>query len=439
MWGNKTNLNTQQVAVSASNVPIYVRYCAIQGGAAGIGTIKLTAENGDDMFSPRFVNPTEQVGANYWGGDWRIKEGSICINMGERLEYMIEQDLDDETRVKQDRIDIGAYETDYNNDFAIYPDENNIIYVKKDNAGSDMTGSSWNNAIDDLQLALNFAADDDNHPKVWIAKGTYTGNGWPYVDAFIGLNGIDIYGGFAGNEAHDYDISQRDLVNNATILDGQNIQRTLHQASNHHFKYSLDPLHYAIYDGLTIRNGFVYINGGGNVYMRKGELRNVIVENGTAITGDNDGIMFNMGGAGILAESDDIIVENAIIRNNKAINAYGGGYYGGLTFKNTLFNNNSAIEDEEYKPIAAAEGGAGYSNAYSKAKHYNSTIVNNFATNKCGGVMNYNLVINSIIWGNKIDGNVSANIEIKAPDYYYDDDIRYTAVEGGSWVKVISH
>ena len=431
MWGNKTNLNTQQVAVSASNVPIYVRYCAIQGGAAGIGTIKLTAENGDDMFSPRFVNPTEQVGANYWGGDWRIKEGSICVNMGERLEYMIEQDLDDEVRVKQDRIDIGAYETDYTNDFAIYPDENNIIYVKKDNAGSDMTGSSWNNAIDDLQLALNFAADDDNHPKVWIAKGTYTGNGWPYVDAFIGLNGIDIYGGFAGNEAHDYDISQRDLVNNATILDGQNIQRTLHQAHNTHFKYSLDPLHYAIYDGLTIRNGFVYINGGGNVYMRKGELRNVIVENGTAITGDNDGIMFNMGGAGILAESDDIIVENAIIRNNKAINAYGGGYYGGLTFKNTLFNNNSAIEDEEYKPIAAAEGGAGYSNAYSKAKHYNSTIVNNFATNKCGGVMNYSIVRNSIIWGNKIEGNVSANIEIKAPEYYYDDDIRYSAVEGG--------
>ncbi|MBQ2906448.1 MAG: right-handed parallel beta-helix repeat-containing protein [Bacteroidales bacterium] len=431
MWGNKTDLNTQQVAVSASNVPIYVRYCAIQGGAAGIGTIKLTAENGNDMFSPRFVNPTEQVGANYWGGDWRIKEGSICVNMGERLEYMIEQDLDDAVRVRQDRIDIGAYETDYTNDFAIYPDENNIIYVKKDNAGSDMTGSSWNNAIDDLQLALNFAADDDNHPKVWIAKGTYIGNGWPYVDAFIGLNGIDIYGGFAGNEAHDYDISQRDLVNNATILDGQNIQRTLHQAHNTHFKYSLDPMHYAIYDGLTIRNGFVYINGGGNVYMRKGELRNVIIENGTAIIGDNNGVFSNMGGAGILSDDSDVIVMNAIIRNNKAINAYGGGYYGGMTFKNTLFNNNSAVEDAEYKPIAAAEGGAGYSDAYNKAEHYNSTIVNNFATNKCGGVMNYNLVINSIIWGNKIDGNVSANIEIKAPDYYYDDDIRYTAVEGG--------
>ena len=431
IWGNKTNLNTQQVAVSASNVPIYVRYCAIQGGAAGIGTVKLTAENGDDMFSPRFVNPTEQVGANYWGGDWRIKEGSICVNMGERLEYMIEQDLDDMTRVRQDRIDIGAYETDYTNSFTIYPDEHNIIYVKKDNAGSDMTGSSWNNAINDLQFALNFAADNDNHPKVWIAKGTYTGNGWPYVDAFIGLNGIDIYGGFYGNEEYDYDISQRDLVNNATILDGQNIQRTLHQAHNSHFKYSLDPMHYAIYDGLTIRNGFVYINGGGNVYMRKGELRNSIIENGVAITGDNDGVIFNKGGAGILAESTDITVINAIIRNNKAINAYGGGYYGGLTFKNSLFNNNSAITDAEYGRAEAAEGGAGYSNAYSRAKHYNSTIVNNFATNVCGGAMNYNSIYNSIIWGNRIEGDVTANIDVKGSEFYYDDDVHYSAVEGG--------
>ncbi|MBQ8761172.1 MAG: right-handed parallel beta-helix repeat-containing protein [Bacteroidales bacterium] len=432
MWGNKTDLNTQQVAVSASNVPIYVRYCAIQGGAAGIGTIKLTAENGDDMFSPRFVNPTEQVGANYWGGDWRIEEGSICINMGERLEYMIEQDLDDEVRVKQDRIDIGAYETDGTNDFAIYPDENNIIYVKKNNAGSDMTGSSWSNAIDDLQLALNFAADNDNHPKVWVAKGTYTGNGWPYVDAFIGLNGIDIYGGFAGNEAHDYDLTQRDLVNNATILDGQNIQRTLHQAHNTHFKYSLDPMHYAIYDGLVIRNGFVYKNFGGNVLMRKGEIRNSIIENGASIIGASDYISENsMGGAGIYAASRNVTVIDAVIRNNKGTNVYGGGYYGPITFKNCLFNNNSADYDEQYGGNVA-HGGAGYSAGKYGAKHYNSTIVNNYAHYGNGGIVNYDLVMNSVLWGNKIDGNITSNIGLKGDDDSYSTtEVYYSAVEGG--------
>ena len=432
MWGNKTNLNTQQVAVSASNVPIYVRYCAIQGGAAGIGTINLTAENRDDMFSPRFVNPTEQVGANYWGGDWRIQEGSICINMGERLEYMIEQDLDDEARVKQDRIDIGAYETNGTNSFRIYPDENNIIYVKEDNAGSDMTGSSWNNAINDLQLALNFAADDDNHPKVWIAKGTYTGNGWPYVDAFIGLNGIDIYGGFAGDEVHDYDLSQRDLVNNATILDGQNIQRTLHQAHNTHFKYSLDPMHYAIYDGLVIRNGFVYRNFGGNVLMRKGELRNSVIENGAAIVGASVGIFdTNSGGAGVYAASKDVTVINAIIRNNKGTNVYGGGYFGPMTFKNCLFNNNGVVLDEQYGQ-GVAHGGAGSSLGDNRAKHYNSTIVNNFAHYAAGGIMNYDLVNNSIIWGNKIDGNVTSNLNVDDVNASYSNtNVTYSAIEGG--------
>ena len=436
MWGNKTDLNTQQVAVSASNVPIYVRYCAIQGGAAGIGTINLTAENGDDMFSPRFVNPTEQVGANYWGGDWRIKEGSICINMGERLEYMIEQDLDDEVRVKQDRIDIGAYETNGTNSFRIYPDGNNIIYVKKDNAGSDMTGSSWNNAINDLQLALNFAADDDNHPKVWIAKGTYTGNGWPYVDAFIGLNGIDIYGGFAGNEAHDYDLSQRDLVNNATILDGQNIQRTLHQAHNTHFKYSLDPMHYAIYDGLVIRNGFVYHNYGGNVVMRKGELRNSIIENGVAIYGNMLNMDSGCGGAGILGTSSDITVINSVIRNNKSISANGGGYYGSMTFRNCLINNNSATVEEQYGN-GYAYGGAGVSSddaRYPRAKHYNSTIVNNYAYSGVGGIFEFDLVYNSILWGNKIEGNITSNLDLAdvvGNISYGRAEVYYSAVEGG--------
>ncbi|MBQ4547928.1 MAG: right-handed parallel beta-helix repeat-containing protein [Bacteroidales bacterium] len=436
MWGNKTDLNTQQVAVSASNVPIYVRYCAIQGGAAGIGTINLTAENGDDMFSPRFVNPTEQVGANYWGGDWRIKDGSICINMGERLEYMIEQDLDDEVRVKQDRIDIGAYETNETNSFRIYPDGNNIIYVKKDNAGSDMTGSSWNNAINDLQLALNFAADDDNHPKVWIAKGTYTGNGWPYVDAFIGLNGIDIYGGFAGNEAHDYDLSQRDLVNNATVLDGQNIQRTLHQAHNTHFKYSLDPMHYAIYDGLVIRNGFVYHNYGGNVVMRKGELRNSIIENGVAIYGNMLNMQTNCGGAGIVGTSSDITVINSVIRNNKTISADGGGYYGAMTFRNCLINNNSATVEEQYGS-GYAYGGAGTNTddaRYPFAKHYNSTIVNNYAHSGVGGISNYDFVYNSILWGNKIDGNITSNLkltDVAGNISYGRTEVYYSAVEGG--------
>lgn len=433
LWGNRTNLNTQQVAVSASNVPIYVRYSAIQGGAGGLGTFNLTATNNDaDLFSPKFVNPTAGAGASFTGGDWHIKENSICVNQGERLVYTIEQDLDDELRVKNGRIDIGAYETEGVNEFAVRPDSHNIIYVNKTNTTGDWSGDSWANAIPDLQLAINFAADNDGYPTIWVAKGTYTGNGWPYVDAFIGLNGIDMYGGFAGNETFGYDLANRDLVNNATILDGQNIQRTLHQASSQYFKYSLDPQHSAIYDGFTLKNGFTFRNCGANLYMIKGNVNNVVIENGHALVGLNDYWEQGVGGGGIFGYSSEITVNNSVIRNNKAGSCLGGGYYGAITFNNCLFNNNSAIIDDDY-PSSDADysgiGGAGYGSA----KHYNSTIVNNLAEYNGGGVAGTSLVANSVLWGNKLVDNTVNSLEtssVTKPNYN-SRTVVYSAIEGG--------
>lgn len=420
LWGNKTDLNTQQIAVSASNVPIYLRYCAVQGGAAGIGNIKLTAGNNtNDLFSPKFVNPSENVGANYGGGDWRFQDNSILANHGERLTYTITKDLDDETRVKNSRIDIGAYESNYTHDYAVRPDEHNIIYVDAHNNSGNYSGDSWANAIPDLQLAINFAGDNDNRPKIWIAGGTYTGNGWPYVDAFVALNGIDLYGGFAGNEAYDYDLDDRDLEANATILDGQNIQRTLQQAHSTYFKYKqIEELHSAIYDGLTLKNGFVYKNNGGVVMMQKGNLNRCIIENGEARDGVAGGLFFN---------NYDLIVDNTIIRNCKTTasntgSGYNGGGYNGthIIFHNCLLANNSA----------SGNGGAG-----TGGTHYNSTIVNNYASVDGGGLYIYNKVYNSVLWGNKIGNNLPCQLRTSDPSYnqntFGNGDVLYSAIEGG--------
>ena len=429
LWGNRTDLNTQQIAVSSSNVPIYLRYCAVQGGAAGIGTIKLTEGNDtNSRFSPWFVSPSENVGANYGGGDWRIQNGSILANHGERMLYNINKDLDDETRVKNDRIDIGAYESNYTHDYAVRPDAHNTIYVDaSNNYGGDFSGDSWANAIPDLQLAINFAGDDDNHPKIWIKGGTYTGNGWPYVDAFVAMNGIDLYGGFAGNESYDYDLDQRDLVANATILDGQNIQRTLQQAHNDYFKYKkLEELHHAVYDGLTLRNGFVFKNDGGVVRMQKGELNRCIIENGEARDGH---------AGGLYLEEDLLAVNNTIIRNCKTSvtlttehlgETDGGGYYSkddrfkGITFHNCLLANNSSW----------SSGGAGCGGI-----HYNSTVVNNYAYNNGGGLFGYKKIYNSVLWGNKIGNNLPGQLMTSdintGIQYFGDENVTYSAVEGG--------
>ena len=416
LWGNRTDLNTQQIAVSASNVPIYLRYCAVQGGAAGIGTITLSASNTGDRFSPCFVAPSQNVGANYSGGDWHFAEGSILANHGERMEYTITHDLDGDNsaRIKNGRVDIGAFESDYINNYAPVAN-NNVIYVNCNNTVSNYVGDSWANAIPDLQFAINFAGDDDNRPAIWIAQGVYYGNGWPYVDAFVAMNGVNLYGGFAGNETS---LDQRVYGAHPTILDGQNIQRTLQQAKQDYFKYRrLEELQPAEYDGLTLRNGFVYMNNGAGLLMYSGELSNSIIENCHALNGD--------GGGMLVPGAYHVSASNTSFLNNKSENGNGGAacyqvviLSGGLTTHNCLFANNSALN---------GKGGAVYDGT-----HYNATIVNNYATIDGGGA-DKAVIYNSILWGNKVGDNEPCNLATADLDNdgFGDATVKYSAIEGG--------
>ena len=418
LWGNRTDLNNQQVAVSSTNVPIYMRYCAVQGGCAGIGTITLPADNNSSsIYAPHFIAPTANVGANYEGGNWHFADGSILANHGERMSYTLTHDLDGEgsARIKNDRIDIGAFESNSINDYCLVPDANNTIYVNAANTGGNLSGNSWANALPDLQMAINFAGDDDNHPKVWIAQGTYLSNGWPYADAFIAMNGIDLYGGFVGNEPADYDLNQRDFAAHQTILDGQNIQRTLQQAKSDYFKYrQIESQQWATYDGITIRNGFVYAKDGANVLMWKGDLRNCIVENGHAMNGSSNG--------GGISGNDNVRVFSTIFRNNKTEGGYSGGAgYGAITYYNCLFANNSALN---------CRIGGGATNG---GTHYNSTIVNNYSSGDGGGVYSGS-VYNSILWGNKVGDNEPCNLktaDLNQGNPYSSMTVRYSAIEGG--------
>lgn len=88
-------------------------------------------------------------------------------------------------------------------------------------------GSSWDEAIDDLQRALTVAREPGSIvDEVWVAAGTY----WPWsrcsalpqvspagYASFEIVPGVDIYGGFAGFET---DPSQRNLTKNVTVLSG---------------------------------------------------------------------------------------------------------------------------------------------------------------------------------------------------------------------------
>jgi len=96
----------------------------------------------------------------------------------------------------------------------VYCRSGDIIYVDILATGYD-TGADWQNAYNDLWDALTRAAAGCG-AEIWVAQGTYSpGNNT--TDSFIIPDGVEVYGGFNGNEIAR---NQRDFVNNETILNG---------------------------------------------------------------------------------------------------------------------------------------------------------------------------------------------------------------------------
>ena len=92
-------------------------------------------------------------------------------------------------------IDIGAYEYERLM-------EGRIRYVKVDGTGK---GTSWDDAMGDIQDAINSLADDKGTKgEVWVAKGTYTVT--KLIDqqdsptSLLMKDGISVYGAFEGTE-----------------------------------------------------------------------------------------------------------------------------------------------------------------------------------------------------------------------------------------------
>lgn len=99
-------------------------------------------------------------------------------------------------RYESNTIDIGAYEYERLK-------AGRIRYVIQDGTGK---GTSWADAMGDIQEAINSLADDKGTKgEVWVAKGTYVvtklidqSTGSP--TSLLMKDGISVYGGFAGGE-----------------------------------------------------------------------------------------------------------------------------------------------------------------------------------------------------------------------------------------------
>lgn len=227
----------------------------------------------------------------------------------------------------------------------------NVIYVKSAGTGN---GSSWENSMGNLQAAVDSAATLNPKPAIWVAAGVFYGDSIADNYAFNAKNGVNVYGGFAGNEPADYDLSLRNLGKNLTILDGQNVQSVLRINNS-----SSDSI---TWDGFTIRNG--QSESAAGVYLRhNSKLSNCVIHN-NSITTPN---MVGGHGGGICALNSTIIscdIHHNSITNFDTTGSYGGAIYAdNSTIIDCEIHHNNIINDD-----SQCLGGGIYAN--------NSTIIN---------------------------------------------------------------
>lgn len=182
------------------------------------GNVRISNENHGIEPAPWFKQSAVTQGYDFsfssnlkqlYSTAFTFEETSALLNKG-KLEYYknlvvdanletASTDIMGRTRYQTSTIDIGAYE------YARMK-AGRIRYVKPQKEGLG-DGSSWKNATDDIQWAINNLAENAQGEKgeVWVAAGTYEVKERILTDAsspvsLLMKNGISVYGAFKGTE-----------------------------------------------------------------------------------------------------------------------------------------------------------------------------------------------------------------------------------------------
>ncbi len=363
IWGNSSGIASFDCSAT-------VNYSVVEGGYAGTGNL-------DE--DPLFIDAANR--------NLRLQPCSPAINAGDNAAVPsgITTDLDGNPRFyNSGTVDIGAFE------YQGTPVTGSVVYVNDDASGNN-DGSSWTDAFTDLQNALSLANSCSNVTEIWVAAGTYyPTSGTDRSISFVMKNNVAIYGGFNGTETQ---LSQRDWVNNETILSGD-IGITGDNSDN--------SLHVILNDN----------NG----------LNNTAILDGFTITGGNaNGGIPNSYGGGMFNINSSPSVSNCLFSRNSAQGIGGGmaNYPGSPTVSNCIFSGNSANIAAggmfNYTPSSPtvtncifSGNSAGMWGGAISSTGSSLTITNcSFSGNSAGidgGVMLNNgsspIITNCILWGN---------------------------------------
>ncbi|GEM_PF-4371598 len=260
----------------------------------------------------------------------------------------------------------------------ILPLQAQTVYYVSESGSGNKDGSSWENAYDNLQTAIDGAAAGD---EIRVARGLYYGG-------FTIKEGVNVYGSYqiGQNSRPDYKTMYENNGEFATILDGGNERRVLTQKNNF-----TQP---TTWSGFGIQNGNATndptnpadIKQGGGALIKQGmTLSYCILRDNTA---GRDYANTSRGG-GIYNEG---IIEYCIFFNNKAGDfsennqllkpvASGGGIYNETTgvIRNSVMSRNTANWGTGYQTGIGKGGGI-----YNLGKVENCEIAENDANNGDG-------------------------------------------------------
>ncbi|MEO7309317.1 MAG: choice-of-anchor Q domain-containing protein [Chitinophagaceae bacterium] len=390
------------------------------------------------------INPSFVSASNF-----HLQPCSPCINAGTNSANPTTTDLDGSPR-KFGIIDMGAYE------LQATPVALTTLYVNAAVTSSG-AGSTWATAYKTLQEAL--ANNCASVTKIWVAKGNYypdEGGSFANNDrgaAFTLKNGVAIYGGFAGNEASNYDLSLRNFVTNETILSGDldkndgagfannsgNAYHVIHNNGN-------GLTNTAVLDGFTIKGGNAngadpdnagagMRNTGSAPAISKCTFTGNAAELGGAIWNDVSnpqltltsctisGNKASTSGAGIQT-SGTLNIAGSSISGNTALGSNGGGgiySFASLTLSNSTISGNTAALGAGLLQIdfpltmtsckvsnnTSSSWGAGMFLQNANGTLTNCLINGNSSPTSQGGISNFSVGANTLV--NLVNCTVAGN------------------------------
>lgn len=253
-------------------------------------------DNSDVARGPNFVNPA--------GGDYNIRPSIMVLDMGSTELYSAhagktpaeDYDLDGAPRLTGDGVDLGAYEYD--------AELRQVLYVRSGVAGSDESGGSWENAMSDLQGAVDLASI--YHNKNTGSDGyVFVHNNVTAADGLrVSMPGVRVYGGMNGESTDG--VPADVLARRGSFLNYQR-QSTLP---------GLDITAASVVDGFTI-TGDVTVGS-------EGVLSTSVLS--SSATAEIDGLLYNS------------FVESTVTGTGEAVNVTTPGTLGVATKKNVVEN-----------------------------------------------------------------------------------------------------